>query len=82
MNTEATRPSGANDESLPLAEDLLQGADAIAVFIYGNADEANRRRVYHAAGKRELPTFYFNGKVCARKSTIMKRFAEREASGA
>jgi hypothetical protein len=49
--TSQTRHIGANGSGLPLAEDLMTGADAIAAFIFGDASEANRRRVYHAADK-------------------------------
>jgi hypothetical protein len=49
MSNAATRPSGANDAGLPLADDLMTGAEAIAKFMFGDATDTNRRRVYHAA---------------------------------
>ncbi len=80
MNT--TRPSGANGEAMPLAEDILTGATAIGEFIYGRSaggkDETNRRRVYHAIEKSGLPTFKLGGVVCARKSTILRWIADQE----
>jgi hypothetical protein len=40
-----------------LGDDLLHGAEAIAVFVFGN--EKHRRKVYHYAGdaKVRLPVF-------------------------
>ena len=78
-----TRSSGANGIGLPLAEDLLHGADEIARFVYGPANdeksaESNRRRVYHAAEKHGLPAFKLGGTVTARKSTILKWIENQE----
>jgi hypothetical protein len=72
MSTEATSPQGVNNDVLSLADDLLHGADEIARFIYGSADEPNRRRVYYAAERHGLPIFKLGGVVSARKSTILK----------
>jgi hypothetical protein len=72
MITKATRPLGVHGEGLPLADDLLHGADEIDRFIYGSSDESNRRQVYYAAEKHGLPTFKLGGAVSARKSTILK----------
>ncbi|WP_246694704.1 DNA-binding protein [Methylobacterium sp. WL6] len=66
---------------MPLAEDLMTGADAIAAFMFGSSTEANRRRVYHAADKLGLPTFKLGGTLCARRSTIMA-WIERQENAA
>jgi hypothetical protein len=76
-----TRHTGANGSGLPLAEDLMTGADAIAVFMFGDATEANRRRVYHSADKLGLPCFKLGGTLCARRSTILA-WIERQESAA
>ena len=75
---EVARAIGANGSGLPLSEDLMTGADAIAVFIFGDASEANRRRVYHAADKLGLPSFKMGGTLCARRSTILRWIEQRE----
>jgi hypothetical protein len=76
-----TRPSGANDTGLPLAQDLMSGAGAIAQFIFGDDAEANRRKVYHAADKLGLPCFKIGGTLCARRSTILS-WIERQENAA
>lgn len=81
MTTTATRLSGANDTGLPLAQDLMSGAEAIALFMFGEASEANKRKVYHAAQKLGLPTFRIGGTLCARRSTILT-WIERQESAA
>ena len=81
MHESTTRASGANGSGLPLAEDLMTGADTIAEFMFGDASEANRRRVYHSADKLGLPTFKLGGTLCARRSTILG-WIERQESAA
>lgn len=78
MTTAATRPSGANDTGLPLAQDLMSGAGAIAQFMFGDNAEANRRKVYHAADKLGLPCFKIGGTLCARRSTILTWIEKQE----
>jgi len=78
-----TRPLGVSGGAMPLADDLLHGADDIARFIYGATSderqaESNRRRVYHAADKHGLPTFKIGGTITARKSTILKWIEAQE----
>ncbi|SFU38503.1 hypothetical protein SAMN02799631_00366 [Methylobacterium sp. 174MFSha1.1] len=79
MTVNATRSLGANDSGLPLAEDLMTGAEVIAEFMFGDASEANRRRIYHAADKLGLPTFKLGGTICARRSTILAWIERQEA---
>ncbi|WP_336489823.1 DNA-binding protein [Methylobacterium nigriterrae] len=78
MNADATRLSGASGRGLSLAEDLMTGAEAIAVFMFGDASETNKRKVYHASDKLGLPTFKLGGTICARRSTIIAWIEERE----
>jgi hypothetical protein len=64
-----------------LAEDLLEGAAAIAKFMFGD-NPSGRRQVYRLATEVRpefrLPTFKLgNGTLCARKSSIL-RFIERQ----
>lgn len=79
----STRPSGANGGALPLANDLMRGADEISRFIFGEATdpkqaEANIRAVYHLAGKGQLGLFKLGGVICGRRSTIMRRIEAQE----
>lgn len=83
MSDHRMRSLSANAEVMPLASDLLHGADDIAQFIYGKTSdsklaESNRRRVYHASDKHGLPTFKLGGALTARKSTILKWIAIQE----
>lgn len=63
-----------------LAGDLLRGAGAIAVFLFGSAGE--RRKVYHLAETSRLPTFHLGSLLCARKSVLLQWIAEQEKRGA
>ncbi|KQQ29433.1 hypothetical protein ASF53_19570 [Methylobacterium sp. Leaf123] len=80
MTSNATRPSGANATGLPLSEDLMTGAEAIAKFIFGNATDTNKRRVYHAAAELGLPTFRIGTTLCARRSTILAWIEKQESA--
>lgn len=71
------------DAKMGLADDLLHGADEIARFVYGpandeKASESNRRRIYHAADRHGLPAFKLGGTLTARKSTILKWIENQE----
>lgn len=57
-----------------LSDDFLEGAEAIAEFMFG--DKARRRRVYYLAGA--LPIFRLGTTLCARKSALLAAIAERE----
>jgi hypothetical protein len=60
-----------------LADDLLEGADAIAAYLYG--DRKHRRKVYHLAATHGIPTFNLGALVCARKSTLIEWIKAQEA---
>jgi hypothetical protein len=75
------RPTGANDAGLPLSDDLMTGAEAISKFMFGEATDTNKRRVYHASDKLGLPTFRLGGTLCARRSTILTWIAKQEQQG-
>jgi hypothetical protein len=59
-----------------LGDDLLQGADQIAHFLFG--DPARRRRVYHLAENSRLPVFRIGALLCGRKSSLLAWIAEQE----
>ena len=65
---------------LTLADDLLRGADAIAVFVFGDAKE--RRKVYYYASeaKVRMPTFRMGNVICARKSKLIGWIEQQEAA--
>ena len=68
-------PVGSEDLSI-LANDLLEGADEIAEFLYG--DRKKRRKVYYLAQKRCLPFFKIGEMICARRSRLRARIEELE----
>lgn len=55
-----------------LADDMLQGAEAIGTFM-----GMEPRQVYHQ--RKRLPTFKIGALICARKSTLMRWIEEQEA---
>ena len=61
-----------------LADDLLEGASAIAEFIFGNANK--RRKVYHMLeiSGRKPPIIHRGAVLIARKSSILRWFEEEE----
>ncbi len=69
-----TRPN-LNDTN-QLSDDLLEGADAIAEFVFGRA--AMRRKVYHLAQDKKFPVFKLGSKICARKSTLLQWIEAQE----
>lgn len=59
-----------------LHSDLLDGADAIAEFLFG--DRKKRRRVYHLAEAGQLPVFRLGQSICARRSVLRAYVEEQE----
>ncbi|MCP3468539.1 DNA-binding protein [Bradyrhizobium sp. CCGUVB23] len=71
----------AKTEPDKLADDILEGADAIAEFLFGTNDaerDRNRRKVYYLAERSKLPVFRFGSMLCARKSVLLKFIAGQE----
>jgi len=59
-----------------LADDILEGADAIAEFLFG--DRASRRKVYYLAECTRLPVFRLGSMICARKSVLLQWISGQE----
>jgi hypothetical protein len=59
-----------------IADDLLEGAEEIARFMFGSPDK--RRRVYHLAASSDLPLFRLGEVICGRRSTLLAWIAEQE----
>ena len=73
----------AASEPAILADDILHGAEAIALFLFGTADA--RRQVYRLSTEvppeMRLPTFKLgHGTLCARRSVILRWIAAQEAA--
>lgn len=64
---------------MSVADDILRGANAIAVFLYGDARQ--RRKIYHLAATGRVPTFNEGAIICARKSEIVRWIRAQEARG-
>jgi hypothetical protein len=62
--------------SASIAEDLLEGAQAIADFLFGQGTD--RRRVYYLLD-RGLPHFKLGTRIFSRRSSIMAWVARQEA---
>jgi hypothetical protein len=63
-----------------LGDDLISGAEAIAIFIWGH--RKFKRRVYYFADRGELPIFRVGARFHARRSTLRAFIAKREAQAA
>lgn len=62
---------------MPLASDILFGAEAIATFMFGTSEQ--RRRVYNLADGG-LPVFRLGTMICARKSVLLTWIEAQEIS--
>jgi|GEM_PF-1592548 len=51
------------------ADDILEGAAAIAEYLFGSRDL--RRKVYYLAETSKLPVFRLGSVLCARKSVLV-----------
>lgn len=62
--------------------DYLSGARAIARHMqHLGFKDCDERRIYHLADTRGLPTFHWNGRICARRSAIaehLQRLADMD----
>ena len=65
-----------------LADDILEGAEAIAEFLFrGTSDRQrarNRRKVYYLAETSKLPFFRLGSILCVRKSKLLDFIAAQE----
>ena len=59
-------------EAATIGDDLLHGAEAIAVFVFGNV--RHRRKVYYDASdaKVGMPIFRIGNVISARKSELIE----------
>lgn len=64
------------DTTNNLADDMLEGAEAIAAFIWG--DKAKKRRIYYLADTKQLPVFRLGDHLHARKSQLRAFIAQKE----
>jgi hypothetical protein len=64
------------DSPTTLGNDILEGADNIAAFLFGSKDL--RRKVYYLSERCKLPIFRFGSMLCARKSTLMEFIVGQE----
>ena len=69
-------PEGAEPDLTP-GEDVLEGAEAIAAFLWG--PRARPKKVYRAAEQHQLPVYYIGNRIHARRSTLMRFIREQEA---
>ena len=74
-NRELAAEQGAND-NYRLADDLLRGADEIALWLYG--DRGQRRKVYHLAATSKLPHSKIGSMICSRKSVLLEWIKKQE----
>jgi hypothetical protein len=58
------------------ADDILEGAEAIAEFLFRSKDK--RRKVYNLAETSRLPIFRLGSTLCARKSVLLQFIADQE----
>ncbi len=72
--------SAAKACSPPFSDDILEGADEIAEFVYGT--RGKRRVIYNLIEKHGFPVFRLGAKIHARKSTILGWIAKQEGQAA
>jgi len=72
-----TTPTSAG--AATIGDDLLHGAEAIAVFVFGNV--RHRRKVYYYASdaKVRMPVFRIGNVICARKSKLIEWIEAQES---
>ena len=74
-----TKLASAREPCPPLAEDILRGAGQIAKFVFGGDDHRDRRKVYHLAERKAIPTFRLGAQICARPSVLLRWVAAQES---
>lgn len=67
-------------DTATIGDDLLHGAQAIAVFVFGNVK--HRRKVYYYAGdaKVRMPAVRIGNAICARKSKLIEWIEAQEGN--
>ena len=61
-----------------LSDDLIEGAEGLAEFIFGSRSPKYRRKIYHLTEQGELPSFRLGAKIYGRKSVILKWVEDQE----
>jgi hypothetical protein len=64
------------DQPKDISDDLRNGADEIAKFLFGS--NASRRRVYYLASHTRIPVFRIGSVLCARRSVLLNWIAGQE----
>src|ERR1700733_13727470 len=65
--------------NVELSEDLLEGAAAIAEFLYGkNSNKKSRRKVYYLAHHSNMPFFKLKSRWCALKSELREYIQKQQ----
>lgn len=62
--------------AIPVGDEILYGADAIATFLLG--DRKLRRRIYDLVEEHLLPVFRIGANICARKSVLLRWIEAQE----
>jgi hypothetical protein len=57
-----------------LADEVLRGAKAIAMFTYRNADKNHRRKVYHKYETRTWPIWKDGAELVSTKTAMRQHF--------
>jgi hypothetical protein len=81
-NMESSAVTQNTPSELELADDILEGADAIAEFLFGAKNDRRRngrRKVYYLAECSRLPIFRLGSVLCARKSVLLNFIAGQES---
>jgi hypothetical protein len=76
MGNNMELPTAQRETPVSIADDLLEGADAIATYLFGH--EGSRRKVYYLAECTKLPIFRLGSVLCARKSVLLKWISGQE----
>lgn len=65
-----------HDKRDQVADDILEGGDSIAEFLFGS--RASRRKVYYLAEGSKLAIFRLGSALCARKSVLLQFISGQE----
>jgi hypothetical protein len=71
----AAEAATAPNTAPTIADDMLEGAEAIAAFL-----GFKRRQVFHIVKEGRLPVFHLGNKIFARKSTLVAHLAALEGA--